>query len=187
MTIPKLRMNTSINLRGDLQGSAMKIANEAPNITTDKTQKSHKNSKIYTDILQEKTKKNADNLLVKFDDPEDAYKYASKQESAANLDDQDIYTVWGMETRGALHFDEARDLITALSEAPTSQDIFELDLTETFGDDGWVKKRTTPRRMNRQDMISRLEWISNLDFGDSIDDWGEWLKIRSEEGFWSMR
>lgn len=143
-------------------------------------------SQVYTDVLREKAKKNTADLLDKFDNPEAAYACVSAQKSAANLDDQDIYTVWGMETRGALHFDEAKDLIVALRDAPVGHDIFEIDVIETFGDNGWVK-RSALRKMNRQELIDKLEWISNLDFGDSVDDWNDWLKIRSEEGFWSMR
>lgn len=147
----------------------------------------HAKSQVYTNKLREKAERNTAELLGKFDNAEDAYKYASAQKSAANLDDQDIYTVWGMETRGALHFDEAKDLILALRDAPINQDFFDIEVIETFGDDGWVKKRSTLRKMNRQELIDRLEWISNLDFGDSVDDWSDWLKIRSDEGFWSMR
>lgn len=140
----------------------------------------------YTDVLQVKAEWNAAELLSSYENPDDAYRAAYSM-GETGLDDRDIWTIWGMESRGGLHFDEACDLIAALEEAPATQDSFVIFVKETYGEDDRVQKRIVLKSLTRAELIARLEWISNLDFGDDLAEWLEWREIRAEEGFWSMR
>lgn len=149
---------------------------------------------IYLLIIGDKADNNYKKLVQYIGDDDIAGKIAGSYEldglfddGELGLGDDDIYSRIGLERRGACHFNEACGLINSLTSDKTNSRMFDLILTRTRYDQNKkrAKKEQIEVRMNRVQMIERLEWISSMDFGDDVDAWEEWRVSRTAEGFFT--
>ncbi len=147
-------------------------------------------------MIEEKSKSNFAKLLKYIGDEDTAHTMAGQyvkdhifDDGENGLGDHDIYSPIGLEKRGAAHFNEACELINALTRDKSNSKNFDLVLTRRIFDEETELRRDIQIevRMNRVQMIERLEWISSMDFGDDIDEWEQWRQIRMEEGFFVGR
>lgn len=149
---------------------------------------------IYLLMIEEKAEANYLKLNEYVGDDDIAGKMAGSyhldglfDDGELGLGDDDIYSHIGLERRGGIHFDEACDLINAMTRDKSYRRMFDLVLTRTSFDETKQrsKKEQIEVRMNRVQMIERLEWISSMDFGDDVDAWEEWREVRTLEGFFT--
>ncbi|WP_394199970.1 hypothetical protein [Litoreibacter albidus] len=130
--------------------------------------------------------RNVQCLLSKTSSKDEAYRLAGEAEEHG-IGDQDIYSLNGLETRGYIHSNEAFDLIRALVNADTKQEVFDLLFTQAINSEENRRYIQVEATMTRDEIIARLEWISCLNFGNDLDAWREWMEIRQEEGFFVGR
>ncbi|BAQ69468.1 hypothetical protein NHU_02316 [Rhodovulum sulfidophilum] len=140
----------------------------------------------YCNILEALAKKNGDALIASTSTKDEAYTLAAEKENEG-LGDQNIYMIWGLESRGAIHFEEACALILALRMGEPDQQNFTVTFKRALMKNGKHSHEMMTVDMTRQQIIERLEWISSLKFGDDLAEWSEWMEIREAEGFLAMR
>lgn len=93
----------------------------------------------------------------------------------------DVYenmNVIGFLSRISLHFNEAKVIIRKLVDNFDDEDpdkIYDLlwvdRVTELFGKGELMTANST-----KAEMIERIQWISNEDFGEDIFEWSDWLE-----------
>ena len=140
----------------------------------------------YLNLLEALANKHAEELFARTTTKDEAYIIAAEKENEG-LGDQNIYIIFGLEARGAIHFEEACALILALRSGDKDQQNFTVTFKRALMKNDKHSLEMMTVDMTRQQIIDRLEWISSLTFGDDISEWSEWMEISLAEGFLATR